>query len=198
MTHILFLRFFDTVKRINFTYQFTEMCKRELQLTKTLHEFTDKVIEERKSFRNETQTNLKEVKRKLAFLDLLLQAKADGKPLDDEGIREEVDTFMFEGHDTTTSGISFALLNLARHPDLQQQVYEECRDVLGEKKSLTMQDLNQLSYLEMFIKESMRLHPPVIEFPLNLIKVLKRFFFVKMSEKRFGLVVTDFSSVFFA
>lgn len=161
MTHILFIRFFDAIKRIHFTYQFTEMCKREKKLIETLHKFTTKVIRERAKF-NETTKTGSESKRKLAFLDLLLQAKADGKPLDDEGIREEVDTFMFEGHDTTTSGIAFALLNLAKYPDIQEQVYEECRDVLGDKKSTTMQDLNQLNFLDLFIKESLRLYPAVI------------------------------------
>lgn len=36
------------------------------------------------------------MKNKYAFLDLLLLAEVDGKPISDEAVREEVDTFMFE------------------------------------------------------------------------------------------------------
>lgn len=147
------------------------MIARHEAIIKQLHSFTESVINERrKKISSNTAAAAadqdKEVdefgnKKKMAFLDLLLLSRVDGKPLDDEGIREEVDTFMFEGHDTTTSGIAFVFLSLAKNPKIQQQVYEECVQVFGDKSSATMQDLNQLSFMEKVIKESFRMYPPV-------------------------------------
>uniref|UniRef100_A0A1B0FQM9 Uncharacterized protein n=1 Tax=Glossina morsitans morsitans TaxID=37546 RepID=A0A1B0FQM9_GLOMM len=103
------------------------------------------------------------IKKGVAFLDLLLQSTIDGKPLSNEDIREEVDTFMFEGHDTTTSGVAHTLYRLARHPNAQQKAYEEVQQVLNKSKTepITMKDLQNLKYLECVIKEALRLHPSV-------------------------------------
>lgn len=58
-------------------------------------------------------------KKQLTFLDLLLEASDGGHDLTDDAIREEVDTFMFEGHDTTTVAMNWVLYLLARHPQIQ-------------------------------------------------------------------------------
>ena len=65
------------------------------------------------------------------FLDILLTAAdEDGNGLTDLEIRDEADTFMFEGHDTTTSGISWTLYCLAKYPEHQEKIREEVRNVL--------------------------------------------------------------------
>lgn len=99
-------------------------------------------------------------KRRYAMLDTLLAAESKGL-IDSEGIREEVDTFTFEGHDTTSSALTFTLLLLAHHPEAQKKILEELRGIKKDDENLNMTDLSQLKYLDRVIKESLRLYPPV-------------------------------------
>ncbi|XP_075156364.1 putative cytochrome P450 4d14 [Haematobia irritans] len=141
-----------------------------------MHDFTNKVICDRKRaleselLKKDEMSTGKEndpddigQKKRMTFLDVLLQSTIDGKSLTNEEIREEVDTFMFEGHDTTTSGISFCLYLLARHPAVQQKVVQEIIEVMGKDRNqkVTMKDLQEMKYLEAVIKESLRLYPSV-------------------------------------
>lgn len=66
------------------------------------------------------------------MLDTLLEAESNGGQIDDAGIREEVDTFMFEGYDTTSSGILFCLFMIATHVDIQQRIFEEISQIIGK------------------------------------------------------------------
>ncbi|ERL87064.1 hypothetical protein D910_04465 [Dendroctonus ponderosae] len=53
---------------------------------------------------------------------MLLEARIDGKPFSRKELRDEVNTFMFEGHDTTSSALCFALFLIATHPEVQRPV----------------------------------------------------------------------------
>ena len=46
---------------------------------------------------------------------------------------------MFEGHDTTASGLSWTLYNLATHPEHQQKCREEVDALFDEKGSEDME-----------------------------------------------------------
>lgn len=95
-------------------------------------------------------------------MDTLLHAQRNGL-IDDDGIVEETDTFTFEGHDTTSAAMTFTLLLLAHHPEAQERIFEDIQEVLenGNKTELTIDDFNQMDYLDRVIKESLRLYPPV-------------------------------------
>lgn len=160
---------FDVTLRNNLTFFFSKAARVERKALKVLHEFTDSVIVARRKELLEQQANNSNttddlgIRKKQALLDVLLQSTIDGKPLTNQDIREEVDTFMFEGHDTTTSGITFALYCLATHPEVQQKVVKEIHDVIGVDKStpVTLQMLNDLNYLDLVLKEVLRLYPSV-------------------------------------
>nr|CAQ57675.1 cytochrome P450 [Nilaparvata lugens] len=136
-----------------------------------LHGFTNRVISERKVARLADKERIKNhedddeflgKKKRMAFLDLLLEASELGQKLTDDEIREEVDTFMFEGHDTTTAGICWSLFMLGNHPEYQDQVAQELDQIFGDSNlPPTMKDLNEMKYLERVIKESLRLFPSV-------------------------------------
>ncbi|KAB1257721.1 Cytochrome P450 4V2 [Camelus dromedarius] len=105
-----------------------------------------------------------------AFLDLLLNVTDDeGNKLSHEEIREEVDTFMFEGHDTTAAAVNWSLYLLGSYPEVQKKVDNELEEIFGKSdRPATLEDLKKLKYLECVIKESLRLFPPVPFFARNL------------------------------
>ncbi|KAK7073668.1 Cytochrome P450 4V2, partial [Halocaridina rubra] len=101
-------------------------------------------------------------KKRLAFLDLLLESAEKDPSLTTEDIREEVDTFMFEGHDTTAAAINWSLYLLGCHPDLQARVHEELDAIFGDDdRPVTMADLREMKYTENCIKEALRIFPSV-------------------------------------
>lgn len=61
----------------------------------------------------------------------------NGSGLSDEDLRAEVNTFMFGGHDTTATSISWILYALATHPEHQQRCREEIQSLLGEPPTIT-------------------------------------------------------------
>ncbi|ALC43310.1 Cyp316a1 [Drosophila busckii] len=140
---------------------------RQSKLINLMHEFTSNVIEQRRRALQQQQLNdsVDELgcKRRLALLDVLLQSRIDGRPLTNEEIREEVDTFMVAGHDTTTSALSFCLWLISRHAEVQAKLLAEILQLLGEDRSgaVSMRQLNELKYMECVIKETLRLYPSV-------------------------------------
>ncbi|XP_022256706.1 cytochrome P450 4V2-like, partial [Limulus polyphemus] len=96
------------------------------------------------------------------FLEILLRLHMHNNSLSEEDVREEVDTFMFAGHDTTASGLSWTIYLLGLYPDIQEKVRKELDAVFCDDpdRTLTMDDLHQLKFLECVIKESHRLYPP--------------------------------------
>ncbi|XP_032789240.2 cytochrome P450 4c3 [Daphnia magna] len=162
-------------------FQFSSLGRENQRCVQALHGFTNQVIRDRReALRLEAQSlkqhttdgsinnNINEdktdaPKERLAFLDLLIKASETNPDFNDDDIREEVDTVMFAGHDTTASAMTWFLYCIARHPEYQQLVMDEVDQVFGEdmERPCTTQDAAELKYLECCIKETLRLYPSV-------------------------------------
>ncbi|XP_053432135.1 cytochrome P450 4A11 isoform X2 [Nycticebus coucang] len=163
LTSLYFHRTRNVFYQNDTIYSLTPAGRSAQRACQLAHQHTDQVIQLRKAHLQE-EGELEKVQRKrhLDFLDILLLAKMEnGSSLTDKDLRAEVDTFMFEGHDTTASSISWILYALATHPEHQQRCREEIQSLLGDGASITWAHLDQMPYTTMCIKEALRLYPPV-------------------------------------
>ncbi|KAG9479846.1 hypothetical protein GDO78_011724 [Eleutherodactylus coqui] len=158
----------------DFIYHKLNAGKRHNKNLNILHSFTDQTILERAQELKNAKAKAekgddndsgeaKQTKKRRAFLDMLLEATDDaGNTLSHLEIREEVDTFMFEGHDTTAAALNWSLFLLGSHPDVQEMVHKELDDIFGQSdRPATTDDLKNMKYLEAVIKEALRLYPSV-------------------------------------
>lgn len=131
---------------------------------KIAHDFSSQIIErKRQQFQHRKVSKLGDDygrKQRYAMLDTLLGAEDEGL-IDHQGICDEVNTFMFEGYDTTSTCLIFTLLMLSLHEDVQQRCFGELQQLPESEDDQSVFDFNKLEYLECVIKESLRLFPSV-------------------------------------
>jgi cytochrome P450 family 135 len=78
-------------------------------------------------------------------LSLLLQARdEDGSPMSDRELRDELMTLLTAGHETTATGLAWALERLVRHPHALERLREGDED-----------------YADAVVKETLRLRSPI-------------------------------------
>src|SRR5258706_4862485 len=95
------------------------------------------------------------------LLDMLLRVRdADGNPMSDAHLRDEVMTLFLAGHETTAIALSWACYLVAQNPEIETKLAEELQAVLGGRVP-TPEDLPRLRYTEMVIREARRLYPAV-------------------------------------
>ncbi|KAK0504284.1 cytochrome P450 [Armillaria luteobubalina] len=83
------------------------------------------------------------------------------KRLPENELWAQMNTIIVAGHETTTNALAWALLELARHPDIQTKLRAEIRAYLRNRtvSELTAEDFDSMPYLAAVVKESLRFHP---------------------------------------
>ncbi|KAI8868793.1 cytochrome P450 [Ramicandelaber brevisporus] len=103
----------------------------------------------------------------LTQLVLANEDEAAKYPLSPQELRNNILSFHLAGSDTTSNALACAVMELGRHPEIQQRARAQVLEVLGEldpSKEETAPGYDQqrqLTYLTQIIKETTRLYPSV-------------------------------------
>jgi cytochrome P450 len=67
--------------------------------------------------------------------------------------------FMLAGYETTSTTLTYCTYVLATHLDEQQKLFDEINAHFGNEESVDFDSVKDLQYLEMFLKEVLRMYP---------------------------------------
>lgn len=93
---------------------------------------------------------------------LTVRDEDDGEGMSDKQIRDEILTLFIAGHETTASGLAWALYLLARHPEAYAEAQREADALTSDR--VTVDDLDRLPFCLKVFKESLRMYAPIYLF----------------------------------
>lgn len=136
-------------------FRFSKNYKPFKQRKRDIYEFIDEITAE---FEDEYERGIKSPKRKSQiYLEQLYKIRHS---MTRDQLREEVFAFLIGAFDTTGKALSATLLLLAMNQDAQDKVVEEINKCLTSvNDEVDEETLNNMEYLEMVMKESLRLLP---------------------------------------
>ncbi|XP_044742783.1 cytochrome P450 4C1-like [Chrysoperla carnea] len=168
---LMFERIFHPWKLADIYYKFTEDGKQSEKNRDVILGLASKIITEKRKiqYENAMQNHTLEIQdiKKNVFnkplLDYLIDITENNQEFDNEQLRDEINIVILGGYETSANALSYVLLNLAAHKDIQEKVCEELFEVLdGDlNRPIEIDDLPKLKYMDMVLKESMRLYSTV-------------------------------------
>ncbi|MFT5436589.1 MAG: cytochrome P450 [Ulvibacter sp.] len=124
--------------------------KSVLRLTAEARGVLGKLIDDRK-LSNKKEGDL---------LDMLLDARyEDGSAMEEDQLIDEILILFTAGHETTSNALTFTCELLARHPEVQENIFSEVKKAPSKNENL-MEYMQACSYTKQVVEESMRLYPP--------------------------------------
>ncbi|XP_022944977.1 cytochrome P450 71B19-like [Cucurbita moschata] len=77
-----------------------------------------------------------------------------------ENIKAILTDIFLAGIGTSSIVVVWAMAELTKNPKLMKKAQKEIRHYVGNKRKVTERDIEELPYLKMIVKETLRLHPP--------------------------------------
>ncbi|GMH59924.1 hypothetical protein TrST_g7669 [Triparma strigata] len=115
-----------------------------------MHQHVEKLIQAREKQRSEAKPDWVEPEDPLKGM---LDAKMSRKEM-----YEQFTTLLSAGHDTTAFFGCYMAYLLASHPEVQQKVKDEVKEVLGDRTDIKPEDAKKMTYTANVMKEVLRLY----------------------------------------
>ncbi|XP_030387659.1 probable cytochrome P450 4aa1 [Scaptodrosophila lebanonensis] len=144
-------------------YHWTKMATDELTQKKRLNDFTRQMIKRRREIMANGGNGLNNNNERKCLLDYMIEI-SDNPDTDftEEDIVNEACTFMLAGQDSVGAAVAFTIFLLAQNSECQEKCHEEIVRIFEySNRAPTMSDLREMRYMEMCIKEALRLYPSV-------------------------------------
>lgn len=132
-------------------FSLSGQTKKHFLLSLENNNIIQEIIEERVT--SKVQTN--------DLLNMLLETRyedtSEGMPVTQ--LIDEIKILFVAGYETTANALTFTLYLLAKHPDVQQKVFQEITEIESQQNE-TVDQLQKMTYITAVLNESMRLYPP--------------------------------------
>nr|XP_016492044.1 PREDICTED: premnaspirodiene oxygenase-like [Nicotiana tabacum] len=102
------------------------------------------------------------------LVDVFLRIKENAElqfPITNDNIKAVIFDIFLAGSETSSTAIIWALSEMIKNPNIMAKAQSEVRQVFKGKKKYDEEDLEKLTYLNLVIKETLRLHPSVSLLP---------------------------------
>ncbi|KAI1305898.1 Cytochrome P450 4V2 [Halotydeus destructor] len=158
-------RFTNPLLGLDAIFNCTPIGREYAKCMESMHRFTDNAIKKRKEqLEFEIKAKIIRERKCMTFMDTLIcHHLKHGDSFTIEDVREEVDTFMFGGHDTTAWAITWCTYLIGLDDKIQEQLHRELDSVFtgNQGGEFNSEKLKRLNYTECCIKEALRLFPSV-------------------------------------
>ncbi|MED6193677.1 hypothetical protein PIB30_021818 [Stylosanthes scabra] len=142
----------DFVPWLDWLTRMSGVYGRAYRVASQYDNFLEQVLDEHINRRKEIDSNDDD------FVDVLLSLQG---MIDRTAMKALLLDMFSGGTDTTSTVVEWAMTELLRHPTVMKKLQQETRNVVGDTKYITEENLAHMNYLKAVIKETMRLHPPI-------------------------------------
>eukprot|EP00039_Didymoeca_costata_P023514 m.7360 g.7360 ORF g.7360 m.7360 type:complete len:471 (-) comp3703_c0_seq1:99-1511(-) len=158
MSKNVFERISNPLRWNNFCYKFTNHYKEAMKQQTALKDYMENIVRLRlqESDPCAKQDCLKEF---LPDMDGLLRGCSEEEKI--ESLTYAILELTFAAFDTGATSLAWTMYLFAKYPEFQEQLRDEANEVLREGYELQLADVKRLQFADMFVKESLRMYPPV-------------------------------------